>query len=105
MTDEVERHAGASFDRLSAAIRELQAQVTEDVLNLRARLLAVEQELEEMRGQAKGHPGENDEPPAAKAGARGATKRAPTKDAKRTKGTKGTKSTQDKAPKSSRSKS
>jgi hypothetical protein len=69
--------AGDALNRLSAAIRELQAQVTEDVLNLRARLLAVEQGLEEIRREAKGQPGEKEAPPATKAGTRSATKRAP----------------------------
>jgi hypothetical protein len=100
------RGAGDGSDRLSAAIRELQAQVTEDVLNLRARVLALEQQLEEMRGQAKAHPQARDEPPATKAGARGTTRRSPSTaakaaDAKDAKGSKGTqaKPTQAKSPK------
>jgi cell division septum initiation protein DivIVA len=80
---------GDAFNRLSAAIRELQAQVTEDVLNLRARVLELEQELEEIRAEGNGQPGEKDEPPAK------------TPAAKRTTGTK---ATQAKAPKGSRSK-
>jgi hypothetical protein len=110
------RASGDGIDRLSAALRELQAQVTEDVLNLRARMLAVEQELEQMRGQAKAPPQDREESPATKSGARGTTKRAPAtaaksadaKDAKSAKGTQAKpakpKSPQAKPPRRSRTK-
>jgi outer membrane biosynthesis protein TonB len=74
--------AGDGQDRLSAALRELQAQVTEDVLNLRARVLALEQELEEVRSQAKAAPPDKQESPATKSGARGTTRRTPATAAK-----------------------
>jgi hypothetical protein len=91
------------LNRLSAALRELQAQVTEDVLNLRARVLALEQELEEVRGQPKAPPQDKQVPPTTKAGARGTTKRAPASAAK-TKPKPKPKPAEAKAPKRSRSK-
>jgi hypothetical protein len=49
MPDQADREGTESQERLESAIRELRASVTEEVLNLRARLLAVEQELGAMR--------------------------------------------------------
>jgi hypothetical protein len=99
------RGGGDAFNRLSAAIRELQAQVTEDVLNLRARVLALEQELDEIRGKGNVQPGEKEEPPAKAPAAKRTTGTKATQ-AKAPKGAqaKAPKSSQAKAPKGSRSK-
>jgi hypothetical protein len=49
MPDHTDGDSTESNDKLESAIRELRASVTEEVINLRARLLAVEQELGAMR--------------------------------------------------------
>jgi hypothetical protein len=49
MPDQADREGTESQERLESAIRELRASVTEEVLNLRARLLALEQDIGAIR--------------------------------------------------------
>ena len=61
---------GESSDRLETAIREVNARITEEVLNLRARLVALEQQLESLGRE------EVEEPPRRKRRAAGRVKGA-----------------------------
>lgn len=77
MADGGEGDATKSSERLETAIRELKAQVTEDLLNVRARLLAVEQELDAVkRGGAQDEERPREEaPPRPRRRAEGRDKR------------------------------
>ena len=66
-----EAGGGGSNDRLETAIREVNARITEEVLNLRARLLAVEQQLESVGREE----GVVEEPPRRKKRGAGRAKR------------------------------
>ena len=76
MPDQTEPAAPQADDTLDSAIREVNARITEEVLNLRARLLTLEQELETIK-RAAPEDGAGEVEPAADEPRRGKRERRP----------------------------